>query len=157
MTVHNDIGLAVNWPMTRVINAWWIDRTEEEQRKDIDKGLRTIEDMVSGAHAYLLANAAGKQPNTDIRYEAMRGIFTDREVLLQESGKSPISPSVTVSVEVVRTSNTGAQDQVFIAAQDYDQIVQGVTLCISTDSSASSSAGAMHRCAPSCSSGTTSA
>ena len=31
MTVREDAGLVINWPQTRVINAWWMNQTEEEQ------------------------------------------------------------------------------------------------------------------------------
>jgi imidazolonepropionase-like amidohydrolase len=132
MTVRDDAGLVINWPMTRTINAWWMNKTEEEQRKDIDKSLRVIEDMISGAHSYLLAKAAGKQTDSDIRFEAMRGIFPDRETLLKEStGKSEVAPGVkgSMEIEVTRTSTSGAQRPVFVSAQDYDQIQQAVTLC----------------------------
>ncbi|HVU65320.1 MAG TPA: amidohydrolase family protein [Phycisphaerales bacterium] len=106
MTVRDDAGLVINWPMTRVINAWWMNKSEDEQRKDIDRNLRTIEEMVSGARAYAAAKAAGKQPSADIRFDAMAGIFAGA------TGQA-----------------ADAQKRVFVDAQEYDQIQQAVMMC----------------------------
>ncbi len=128
MTIRDDAGLVVNWPIARTINAPWMNQSEDEQRRGNDKNLRAIEDMLTGAKAYAAAKAAGKQTTTDIRYEAMLGLWAG--VLARESGVSPLSKSVTVEMEITDTKVAAkGLMPVFIHAQDYDQIQQAVTVC----------------------------
>ncbi len=114
MTIREDAGLVINWPMTRIITAWWMNKSEEEQRKENDKALRVIEDMVTGAKAYAAASVAGEQRAADIRYEAMTGIFGHR----QEAKGAQAGPDADRRLPV------------FIHAMDYDQIQQAVTFCV---------------------------
>jgi hypothetical protein len=113
MTIREDAGLVINWPMTRVITAWWMNKPEDEQRKDNDKALRTIEDMITGAKSYLAAKEAGKQPATDIRFEAMAGILGKPSPETRDPNPETRPPALPV----------------FIQAQDYDQIQQAITMC----------------------------
>lgn len=102
MTVLDDAGLVLNWPQARPIVAWWMDKSEAEQQKQIDKSLREIEDMFVNARAYARERST---PDAllpvDIRYEAMRSIFG--------SADKPGKP-------------------VFVMANDEDQIRQAVAL-----------------------------
>ncbi len=106
MTIRDQAGLVVNWPVTRTINAPWMNQTEEEQRKGMDKTQRIIEEMIAGAKAYAGAKGARGTQAADIRYEGMAGIF------------------------VGAGTSAAAQLPLFIHAQDYDQIQQSVTLCV---------------------------
>ena len=101
MTVVPDAGLSINWPQARPITAWWMNKTAAEQQKDIDRATRAIEAMVAGARAYIDERRADAALPTDIRYEAMRGIFAGAE---------------------------GDKDRrpVFILASDAEQIAQAV-------------------------------
>lgn len=99
MTVRGDAGLIVNWPMTRTISAWWMNRSEEEQKRDIDATLKSIEDLFTHARAYGAVPNAGEKRTTDLRLEAMQPLFS---------------------------SDAAAKRPVFIAAQDVDQIMQAV-------------------------------
>ncbi|HMN39963.1 MAG TPA: amidohydrolase family protein [Phycisphaerales bacterium] len=114
MTIRENAGLVINWPMTRIITAWWMNKSEDEQRKDNDRAIRIIEDMVSGAKAYAAASFAGEQRAADIRYEAMTGIFGYR----QEGAGGRTGPDADRRLPV------------FIHAMDYDQIQQAVTFCV---------------------------
>ncbi|MBY0263532.1 MAG: amidohydrolase family protein, partial [Phycisphaerales bacterium] len=105
MTIVPDAGLSINWPQSRPITAWWMNKSAEDQQKDIDRATRAIESMVAGARAYLDERKGGAKDGklpTDIRYEAMQGIFAD-----------PAKPE--------------GQRPVFIHAGDAEQITQAVT------------------------------
>lgn len=108
MTVRDDIGVVMNWPQARPIVAWWMNKSEEEQQKDINLQAERWERFFSDAAAYVAARekpadetARGTTLPTDLRFEAMRSVLK------------------------------GAKDQrpVFIFANDVDQITQAVQFC----------------------------
>ena len=125
MTVFADAGLVINWPMTRTINAWWMNTPEDEQRKGIEKNLRAIEDMIAGARAYALAKDSHQQPAADIRYESMRGIFGS----FIGTGITGLGESKPDSAPETPDPKPETRLPIFIHAQDYDQIQQAVTVC----------------------------
>jgi imidazolonepropionase-like amidohydrolase len=101
MTVVEDAGLVVGWPMARPVTAWWMDKSEEDQRKDQTKARRLIEDTLDAAKAYAAASAGADRP-ADIRLEAMRGLFA---------------------------ADPKAARPALILANEYDQIQQAVLAC----------------------------
>lgn len=127
MTVRDDAGQVVQWPFMRAVNAWWMDRSEEDQRRDIRRNTERVEESFKLAKAYLLSRDAGRGPAgaaggggtggggsgggggivppLDLRWEAMRSIF---------------GPPI----------NGGVQRPVFLEAQDYDQIVSAVDFAL---------------------------
>ncbi len=119
MTVSRDAGLVMGWPNMRVITAWWMDQSEDEQRKQSALRLDRIREVFREARSYIAQKDAQKDaPNpattvpTDVRYEAMRGVLR----------VSPLAnpPSTDVA----------ASSPCFIEAQDYDQIVSAVGFCL---------------------------
>ncbi len=105
MTVKDAAGLVVNWPMSRPISAWWMDTSEDEQLKNIRRGLTRIEDAFATAKAYSQNRAADPSAPVDLRWEAMRTVF-------------PAAPGAP-----------DTRSTVFIMAQDYDQITSSVAFC----------------------------
>lgn len=106
MTVRDAAGLVVNWPMSRAISAWWMDTPEEEQMRNIRRGLGKIEEAFATARAYAAARDNGGAGGTDLRWEAMRPVFAGSGA---EAGR--------------------VQAPVLIMAQDYDQITSAVAFC----------------------------
>ncbi len=102
MTVLDDAGLHINWPLSRVVTAWWMDKTEQEQLDDIRKNAGRIRNTFSAARAYLRARDADDTVPIDLRYEAMRSVL---------DGDRPV----------------------FVAAQDYEQIVAAVAFAHEED------------------------
>jgi len=69
-------ALVVNWPSMDVMNAPWIKKSADEQRKEIDKNVRELIDYLRAARAYSVAARAGvDSTKRDIRFEAMRAVF----------------------------------------------------------------------------------
>jgi hypothetical protein len=67
-----DAGLVINWPRTEPITAPWMDRSEEQQRKEIKDDLDAVEKVFDQAVAYIKARDADSTVAPDLRYEAMR-------------------------------------------------------------------------------------
>ena len=103
MTVRDDSGVVLRWPNMRPVNAWWNNRSDEEQLKEIKANLDAITKVFDVAQAYALAKAADPSSPTDLRWEAMRGVFPNGE-------EAP----------------AGA---LFVQASDIDQINAAVTFC----------------------------
>ena len=101
MAVNADSGLVINWPRSRTIKAWWMNRSEKEQLEEIRKNNQRIEETILRAKAYLAAKRSDPLLRTDVRWEAMRSLFGTK------GGKK--------------------RNPVFLLAQDYDQIVSAVS------------------------------
>lgn len=98
MAVKQDAGLVIEWPMSRPVQAWWMDRTEGEQVEDARRQHAAIDEAFDTAQAYLRARDADPAHPIDLRWEAMRGVLREKD-----------------------------PDPVFITAGDLDQIVSAVT------------------------------
>jgi len=99
MTLDDAAGLVLDWPRARPVTAWWMTRSEEEQRKEIREARAQIDEFFAAAKAYVEAKAADPSHPTDLRFEAMRDVLP---------GAEPQAP-------------------VFISANDVDQITAAVT------------------------------
>ena len=68
--------MILNWPSMRVINAWWMDKSPEEQKKETAENIARINDYFREAYTYARGADVGLDTATkDIRFEAMRRIF----------------------------------------------------------------------------------
>ena len=106
MTVKQDAGLIMSWPQMRTVTAWWMDKSEDEQRKDINKNIARLREIIATAKSYLALKGGpdGASLPTDLRWEAMRNSFGS-------GGKPAALP-------------------VFIEAQEYDQITTSVAYAV---------------------------
>lgn len=99
MAVEQDAGLVINWPSSRAVTAWWMDRSEGQQAEDSRRQHEAIDKAFDEAGAYLKARDADGDHPVDLRWEGMRGVLSE-----------------------------GAdQRPVFIAANELDQITSAVT------------------------------
>jgi imidazolonepropionase-like amidohydrolase len=72
LAIDAESGLVVNWPRTEIITSWWMQRSEEEQRKENAENLKALATVFDDARAYLAAKDADPKTPTDLRFEAMR-------------------------------------------------------------------------------------
>ncbi len=140
MAVEQDAGLVINWPYMQVVNAWWMDKSEEDQRKAIRESIDAIDRAFASAEAYKKAKVADPSGPTDIRWEAMLPYLPDR------SWQGPWKPAIEIANEQRNMKQSGATEPVagygfdpnvdlvsespkpvFIAAADVDQITAAVT------------------------------
>jgi len=93
MTVRDSVGVVVDWPLLRPVNAPWMDKSEKEQREQAEKELRALKEAFSQARAYRDAREADATTPVDLRWAALAEVFPP------------------------------ARRPVFVHAQEYDQIV----------------------------------
>lgn len=103
MAILDDAGQVINWPFPRPVNAWWMNKSVQDQQADIDRALNAIDALLAQARAY--SRGPSDQPR-DIRFDAMRSLFPGKA--------SDATPA--------------PQRPVFIQANDYDAIRQAVLL-----------------------------
>jgi imidazolonepropionase-like amidohydrolase len=87
----------------RVIKAWWMDKSEEDQLRDIRTRLEQIRTTLTTARSYARLKAAEPGTPTDLRYEALA------KALPGPNGEKPAVP-------------------VLIEAQEYDQITSAIAM-----------------------------
>lgn len=71
-----NVGLHISWPSVRIINAWWMEKSEEEQKKENAENILKIFEFFDKAKAYLLAKQQDPDIDIDSRWEAMLPIFS---------------------------------------------------------------------------------
>lgn len=69
-------GVWLNWPSVRINTAWWESRTPDEQRADMAKSRDELRSVFRDARAYHQARTANPATREDLRWEAMRPLFT---------------------------------------------------------------------------------
>ncbi|MCB2231568.1 amidohydrolase family protein [bacterium] len=72
-------ALHVTWPRTRIVTAWWMQQSPEEQKKENAKNRDELSKAFEDAHAYYIAKKADPSIPVDLRWEAMLPVF-DREL-----------------------------------------------------------------------------
>ncbi len=76
-----NVGVHVNWPRVGLNTAWWERRSPEEQRKANAEARKNLEKTFVQAKAYYDAKLAGELQGTDLRWEAMLGLFDGTSTL----------------------------------------------------------------------------
>lgn len=95
MAIEQDVGLLVNWPRTEPIDAWWMERSEEDQRREIAEDLESIERIFDEAMAYLAAKDNDETQRTDLRYEGMRAAMAgEKPVFVRASSMGQIESAI---------------------------------------------------------------
>ena len=74
MVVLGDAGVIVSWPLSRAIEAWWMDRPREEQEKQIREQHELLRRLFTQARAYDAARSADLGGAVDVRLEALRPV-----------------------------------------------------------------------------------
>ncbi|RUO55326.1 amidohydrolase family protein [Pseudidiomarina homiensis] len=76
-----NVGVHVNWPRVGINTSWWERRSPEEQRKANAEARKNLERTFVQAKAYYDAKLAGELQGTDLRWEAMLGLFDGSSTL----------------------------------------------------------------------------
>lgn len=118
LAIEPSLGLFVNWPNVRPITAWWMDRSEEDQLKDIKNNLETITRSFETAKNYLVVKSADASAPTDLHWEAFKGVFANPPA---QSGVAQPGEAAKDAAPVDR------QRLVFFTANDLDQITSVVS------------------------------
>jgi imidazolonepropionase-like amidohydrolase len=77
-------GIWLNWPSLQSGGGWWVEPSASKENKDYDKQVNAIKDYFREAKAYAEAGAHNK---TNLRFEAMRGLFNQTLKLFVNAGR----------------------------------------------------------------------
>jgi imidazolonepropionase-like amidohydrolase len=75
--VKADEGLFITWPNMYKVKGWWAEPEGYELNKDYDKGVQDLKDYFNEAKSY----AYSAHDKKNLRFEAMRKLFTEKENL----------------------------------------------------------------------------
>ncbi len=70
------VGLHINWPRARLVRAWWMEESEEEQRRKMKEGRKKLDYIFTRARTYADAKEADQTTEVDLRWEAMLPVFS---------------------------------------------------------------------------------
>ncbi|MHC4947150.1 MAG: amidohydrolase family protein [Planctomycetota bacterium] len=95
LAIDAEAGIVVSWPRTEPISAWWMDKSEADQRKEIREDLQNIERLFDEAEAYLRARDVDPDLPTDLRHEAMRpALQGEKPVFVRAASAGQIESAV---------------------------------------------------------------
>jgi len=95
-----DVGLHIIWPQAAVIDAWWMEKSLEEQKKEMAENRKKIYQIFDDARAYYLARQANPNIKVDSRWEAMIPILTgERPVFIMANDYRQIEQAVSFARE----------------------------------------------------------
>lgn len=98
MAIDAEAGLVLNWPRTEPFVSRFVQRDEEEQRREIREDLQALERIFDDAAAYIKAKDADPAVTTDLRYEAMRpALAGERPIFVSASSAGQIESAVAWS------------------------------------------------------------
>ncbi len=99
MAIDDAAGLVLNWPRTEPFSSRFVERSDDEQRKQIAENLKEIEDFFNQAQAYVKAKAGEEPVDTDLRFEAMRSVLAgEKPVFIYASTLGQIESAVGFAV-----------------------------------------------------------
>ncbi|BBM83627.1 amidohydrolase family protein [Candidatus Uabimicrobium amorphum] len=70
-SLKRSAGIYLSWPSMTVYENWWIKTSASEQRKNIQKNIQKINDIMQDARKYQKALEANPHIKRDIRWEAL--------------------------------------------------------------------------------------
>jgi imidazolonepropionase-like amidohydrolase len=83
--VREAAGLVLRWPMMEPVRSPWTKATPEEQRKERDRALASIDRLFDAAEAYVRARDADPSIAQDMRFESMRAALRGEEPILVDA------------------------------------------------------------------------
>ena len=106
-----DVGIHLNFPRTMQRNGWWSDKPGISVNEQFEKDLQAIKSFFNEAKAYYLA--AENKIETNLRFEAMKSLFTGKSTLYIHSDYvKDLEAAVAFSKEM------GIQKMVLVGARD---------------------------------------
>ncbi|CAB0150366.1 Adenine deaminase [Pseudidiomarina piscicola] len=95
-----NVGVHVNWPRVGVSSSWWETRSPAEQRKANAEARKNLKRAFIEAKAYYDAKQAGELNGTDLRWEAMLGLFDGSGTLyVHANDQRQIQEAMTLTKE----------------------------------------------------------
>lgn len=107
-------GIWMNWPGLMSRGGWWGEPEPAKANKEYDKQVNSIKDYFREAKSY---NDAGTHTKTNLRFEAMRGLFDKSKTLyINTDGVKEIQHAIAFAEEFgVRIVISGGEESWMIA------------------------------------------
>lgn len=70
-TEKASVGIHLNWPRVAVVTAWWMEKSAEDQKKEMAENRKALFQLFDDAKAYRTAKKADPKIKKDSRWEAM--------------------------------------------------------------------------------------
>lgn len=94
------VGLHMAWPRASIITAWWMDKSAEDQKKEMEDGRRSITDIFDNARAYSVAKRANPNLKIDSRWEAMLPVLSgEQPVFIAADDYRQIDQAVSFAIQ----------------------------------------------------------
>lgn len=122
-------GMVLRWPNVRPISAWWMDRSEEDQLKEIRQQLDDIKKLFDTAKNYAVARKHDPSQPIDLRWEPMTPIFFSLTPALKVDNEATAPTTKEPAAGDDKSKTKQPTLPVFIHAQDADQIASAVSFC----------------------------
>lgn len=95
-----NVGLHIRWPRAAVIDAWWMEKLPEEQKKEMVENRKRIYQIFDDAQAYRLARQTDPNIKVDSRWEAMVSVLAgERPVFIMANDYRQIEQAVSFARE----------------------------------------------------------
>lgn len=130
MTIDPFVGQVCAWPRMRTISAWWMDRSEDDQRRDISAQMEAISNVFDVATRYRDARVGDPKSPIDLRWEAMIPVLASGDGPERKSGSKPVFV-LADEVEQIGTAVAFAKKRglniVIVGGREADQCAQLLT------------------------------
>jgi len=127
MTINPFVGQVCAWPRMRTISAWWMDRSEDDQRRDISAQMESISNVFDVATRYRDARAGDPKSPMDLRWEAMIPVLSSGDGAERKTGDKPVF-ILADEVEQIGTAVAFAKKRglkiVIVGGREADQCAQ---------------------------------
>ncbi len=95
VTLVKNVGIHLQWPQMSIIQAWWMDKTPEEQQEENQEKIKALQKIFIQAHKYYLSHLHGEKTKIDSRWEAMLSLFSkEMKLFVHASDYRQIESSV---------------------------------------------------------------
>lgn len=94
------VGVHMNWPRQRVIHAWWMEASPEQQKKDMAENRRKLDEAFAAARSYYVAKQVKPNLAEDERWEAMLPLFrAERPLFIRANDYRQIEQAINFAEE----------------------------------------------------------
>ncbi len=97
MTLKAPVGLHIQWPRMRPVQAWWVEHSASEQNEERDEQLKSLHDAFDLAVDYRRAKEAGdpRDPTVDARWQSLLPVLAgDVPIIAHANSSSQIQSAV---------------------------------------------------------------
>ncbi len=79
---QKSVGVHLSWPSVRIVDAWWMDKSAEEQKNDQAEEQARLRKIFDKARSYYNARQANPDLPADVRWEGLVPMFERRMPLI---------------------------------------------------------------------------